>query len=61
MARQSGRQTVHYDDGGGSICAVDGETTTDPLAVYCGRCERFPAFNEAWLAARRAERAKTLS
>ncbi|HEY9416634.1 MAG TPA: hypothetical protein VIQ30_17900 [Pseudonocardia sp.] len=56
MARQNRRETVHYDDGFGPVCPVagaDSATTTDPRQVYCTRCERMPAWREAWDAARR--------
>ena len=58
MARQNRRATVHFDDGFGSVCAVDGDLSTDPLAVYCGRCERLPVFLEAYAAERRAARTR---
>lgn len=51
VARQNGRKVVHFDDGMGPVCLVAGETsasTPDVLEVDCGRCERTPAFREAW-------------
>lgn len=50
--RQGGRKTVHFDDGFGPACPVLGAegspTTTDVHDVYCGRCEKTPAFKQAW-------------
>lgn len=35
------------------MTGANSTTTTDPREVYCGQCERTPAFREAWDAARR--------
>lgn len=46
---------MHFDDGFGPVCPIAGEEsarTTDPRQVDCGRCERTPAFREAWNADR---------
>lgn len=46
---------MHFDDGFGPVCLMDGRNstaTTDPRQVDCGRCERTPAWREAWDAAR---------
>lgn len=57
MARQNGRTTVHFDTGHGPVCGVGGsaESTTDSTEVYCGLCDRTPAFKDAYRAARRKE------
>jgi hypothetical protein len=56
MARQDGRETVHFDPGDGfPVCGQTGAVlvTTDPDAesddfTLCGRCMRQPRWRLAW-------------
>lgn len=51
MARQNGERIVHFDDGHGVVCWIEGKnpaTSTDPRETTCGRCLRQPAWKQAW-------------